>query len=101
MNSIDNIKTRGDDLGDPEDEEMTLPCRHLDARDDQHRRPDCESMLCPVNRVVICDGDGIKAQLFSSFQDLLDTALAVFGITGVYMQVAGKHLIIVFLSLWY
>ena len=58
-------------------------------------------MFCPVHRIVVRDGDGIEACFLGFPEDLLDAALAVLGIIGMYMQVAGKHLIIVFLSLWY
>ena len=80
---------------------MALFCGDLNTGYNEDGLGDSERFLRSFDRVMVRDGNRIEPLCLGLPEDLLDTALTVFGITGMHVQIAGKHLIIVFLSLWY
>ena len=65
-------------VGDAKYEEVPLLGRDLDSRYDENGCREFERFLCAINRVMVGDGDRIEPYFLSTFQNLFDTAFAVF-----------------------
>ena len=96
-----HIEPCRDHLGDAQHKKVPLLCRDLYTGDDKNRGLACKGFFYPVNRIMVGDGNRIEPDFLRTIQDLFNSTLTIPGKTGVHVKIAGQHLIIVFLSLWY
>jgi len=96
-----HIESCRDHLGDTQHKKVPLLCRDLYTGDDKNRGFTCKGFFYPVNRIMVSDGNRIEPDFLRTIQDLFNSTLTILGKTGVHVKIAGQHLIIVFLSLWY